>query len=107
METWSSIELWIWSLTVAGAGGWALLLKSEEPLNLRNITGSFLLHGLTGSAIGFVGFHYEYLWKGKQGVAFAVAQAYGVGVLTLAHLRPILLRTIGHGLLGGASVSKD
>jgi hypothetical protein len=102
MDTWTPIELWAWSLAVAGLGGLAVLLKSTQPITLRSAASYFLFHGLTGSAIGFLGFHYDLLWKGKQGVAFVVAQAYGVGVFTLAHVRPLLLRAIG-GLAHGTN----
>lgn len=107
METWTSLQLWVWSLIVSGAGGWAILLRGKERLTIRNSASAFLFHGLTGSAIGFIGYHYDLLWKGKQGVAFAVAQAYGVGLVAVSTFKPMVIRALGHGILQGGSDDKD
>jgi hypothetical protein len=97
----------MWSTIVAGAGGWVILLKSKDKLTIRNSASAFLFHGLTGSAIGFIGYHYDLLWKGKQGVAFAVAQAYGVGLVTVSAIKPLVVRALSHGVLGGTDEQKE
>ena len=91
--TWTPLHTLAYTFVGAGIAGFAVLMRSNEPLTLRSVVGSILFYGCAGCVFG--GFGMEYLGgRDKPWRAILCGMAVGLRIIKISDLTSLMRRIL-------------
>jgi hypothetical protein len=93
-DLWTPLQVFIYTYIASGVTGLVPLLRSKEPLGLRNVLLSILFYGAAGMGLGVIA--YEYLGgKEKPWLIIACGMLVGIGVIRMSDIAAVARRVLG------------